>query len=182
MLLALCAALAGGFADAALAADGAWAKQTSGTTKQLNAVFFVDELTGWAVGNDATVVHTVDGGDTWNPVGVPVGSDVDLMGVDFVDSQFGWVAGKGGASGAVILHTPDGGSTWSTQSIPNLWGGSAGLSDVDLVDQSHGVVGGLMVNANYNTTYSMAVTWNGGELWKAKRHTTGAMSASLTWR
>ena len=39
-----------------------WMPQQARTTLQLNDVYFVDRLRGWAVGNGGTVVHTATGG------------------------------------------------------------------------------------------------------------------------
>lgn len=35
------------------------------TSSQLNSVFFTDLSNGWAVGEDQTIVNTIDGGKTW---------------------------------------------------------------------------------------------------------------------
>ena len=35
------------------------------TSVQLTKVFFLHDKLGWAVGHDATIVHTQDGGQTW---------------------------------------------------------------------------------------------------------------------
>ena len=37
----------------------------------LNSVFFPDPSTGYAVGDNNTILKSTDGGDTWNPVSVP---------------------------------------------------------------------------------------------------------------
>ena len=37
---------------------GAWVRETSGTTNNLNGVFFLDRFQGWAVGNSGVVLHT----------------------------------------------------------------------------------------------------------------------------
>ena len=42
-----------------------WTKQTSNTTELLNDIHFVDNMTGWAVGDNGTIVATVDGGANW---------------------------------------------------------------------------------------------------------------------
>jgi len=43
-----------------------WSAQTSGTTGFLWSVDLVDASTGYAVGNDGTILKTTDGGTTWN--------------------------------------------------------------------------------------------------------------------
>ena len=39
-----------------------WTPQISNTSRQLNAVYFVDDLRGWAVGASGTIIHTALGG------------------------------------------------------------------------------------------------------------------------
>ena len=51
-------------------------------------VFFVDAQHGWIVGSKATILHTTDGGQTWNQQPLPL--DVELTKVRFMDPQVGW--------------------------------------------------------------------------------------------
>ncbi len=44
-----------------------WVEQNSNTSMWLNDIFFVDDKTGWAVGDNGAIVATVDGGETWTP-------------------------------------------------------------------------------------------------------------------
>jgi photosystem II stability/assembly factor-like uncharacterized protein len=62
----------------------------------------------WAAGNEATILHSEDGGRTWK---TQVHGTGDLYSVNFPTPMSGWVTGGGGA----IWHSEDGGETWSTQ-------------------------------------------------------------------
>ena len=42
-----------------------WIPQTSWTDYQLSSVYFVDQFTGWAVGDNSTILHTTNGGTTF---------------------------------------------------------------------------------------------------------------------
>ena len=53
---------------------GQWTAQTSGSTSWLNSVFFVNDTSGWVVGANGTVLHTGDGGLSWNTQTSPVSS------------------------------------------------------------------------------------------------------------
>lgn len=87
-----------------------WQSQTSSFTKQtLWGVDFVDEITGWAVGVDGTILHTTDGGKTWIHQASP--SVSWLKKVTFIDNNTGWIVGFGGT----ILHTTNAGQTWQRQ-------------------------------------------------------------------
>ena len=69
-------------------------------------VFFVDAQHGWIVGSSATILHTNDGGTTWNQQPLPL--DAELKKVRFINPQIGWAVGENGT----VLKTTDGGQTW----------------------------------------------------------------------
>ncbi len=71
---------------------------------------FLNDSVGWAVGSDAKVFKTTDGGATWINQSTPEAGET-FYGVSFVDSATGWIAGTGGT----ILHTVDGGANWTAQ-------------------------------------------------------------------
>ncbi len=91
--------------NGALAA-GRWATQSSGTTNQLNHVFFLDNNQGWTVGANSTSRATSNGGTAWNSFSVG-GTSQNLTSVRFFDINNGWI---GGVRLAAI--TSNGGSTW----------------------------------------------------------------------
>lgn len=61
----------------------------------------------WAVGPEATLIHSADAGKTWQDESLH--KDETLNGVTFLDDQNGWVVGEFG----VIKRTTDGGKTWA---------------------------------------------------------------------
>jgi photosystem II stability/assembly factor-like uncharacterized protein len=87
---------------------------------------------GWAIGHrsdgtvdgTAAILHTSDGGKTWEEQGNPsfwegmTGNDISA-----VDEWTAWAA-VGGDDGGAILHTSDGGLIWTLQPLP------AGMTDV----------------------------------------------------
>ncbi|MCX6233165.1 MAG: YCF48-related protein [Bacteroidetes bacterium] len=75
----------------------------------LCGIFFIDEMSGWAVGIKGTIINTEDGGLTWNVR--DSGSDIDFNSVFFIDSVHGWIVGDSG----LILHTDNGGLEWEEQ-------------------------------------------------------------------
>jgi photosystem II stability/assembly factor-like uncharacterized protein len=66
---------------------------------------FINESLGWSVGQDGKIIHSSDGGNSWN---LQV-SDVltTLNSISFVDDSNGWIVGSNG----LILHTTNGGKT-----------------------------------------------------------------------
>ena len=64
---------------------------------------------GWMVGNQATLLETTDGGDTWQKKELEIGEEkLDFLSVSF-QGQEGWIVGEP----SVLLHTKDGGENWS---------------------------------------------------------------------
>ena len=76
------------------------------TVNELDAVQFVNDSVGWAVGRQGTIIKTIDGGVNWfkQVSRVPY----TLYAVSFVNQNIGWTAGDGGT----ILRTTDGGEQW----------------------------------------------------------------------
>ena len=57
----------------------------------LSDVYFIDESTGWAVGENGTIVKTTDGGTNWTIQ--TSGTTYILMGVSFTDANTGTAVG-----------------------------------------------------------------------------------------
>jgi photosystem II stability/assembly factor-like uncharacterized protein len=112
----------------------------------LNAAFWIDPETGWAVGSRvavgffpqpteptytnkaARIVATTDGGKTWAPQNSP--PSADLRAVRFTSKDHGVVVGDKGA----IQMTNDGGRTWTKVESPT----QANLNGVVFADATHG--------------------------------------------
>jgi hypothetical protein len=73
-----------------------------------NDIHFINENEGWLVGTAGIIVHTTDGGSTWNEQINPDPQKKTLIKVIFLDADNGWAVGAYG----IILHTTDGGSNW----------------------------------------------------------------------
>ena len=71
----------------------------------LRALEFVGPRHGWACGRGGTVVHTSDGGTSWQLQPTP--ADTTLFDVDFADTLRGMIAGN-----SVVYFTTDGGNSW----------------------------------------------------------------------
>lgn len=136
---------------------------TSGTSKKLNAVHFVDDDTGWIVGGEggeypyantkSIILKTIDGGMTWDSLSFAVSSE--LQTIHFANSDTGWAAGTNG----IILKTTDGGITWdSLLTHPfNKW------SSLFFLDSSTGWVAGTdstLEHADIMKTTDGGVNWN----------------------
>ena len=102
--------------------------QASSPSYDLFSVDFVDQNTGWAVGDGGTILKTTNGGTNW--ILQTSGTTFNLWSVDFVDQNIGWSVGGDGT----ILNTTDGGTTWILQTS----NASSTLYSVKFVDQNTG--------------------------------------------
>ena len=85
-----------------------WSQARVPVRALLTAVHMHDELRGWAVGHDAVILRTADGGTTWQLVHHAPQEERPLLDVWFRDAQNGFAIGAYG----YFLATEDGGDTW----------------------------------------------------------------------
>ncbi len=95
-----------------LASDDArtWKQSVSPVSTMLTRVVFTGAQTGWALGYDAVILRSTDGGTTWtlrhhDPKGRAL---YDLL---FLDAEHGLAVGAYGT----MLETADGGATWTAR-------------------------------------------------------------------
>ncbi len=129
--------------------------QTSGTTRELNAVRFTDANTGTIVGEAKTILRTTDAGVTWAPQSSQAGTW--YRAVSFADSTHGTVVGYGGT----ILRTTDGGTNWMQSTLPP---DSAYQGRATLLGVCHADAKMLMV---VGETGTILLTEDEGLNWKA---------------
>ncbi|MBK8549984.1 MAG: T9SS type A sorting domain-containing protein [Ignavibacteria bacterium] len=133
-----------------LIAEAQWIQQNSGTNQNLRDVEFINDKTGWAVGDGGVVLKTTNSGTNWlnipNPaVGKP------LFSIHLVDSNniyfVGWFE--------TIIKSTDGGSSWITiQNGP--FGQGRSFTSLFFVNKDTGWIGGGVAN------YYILKTTNGG--------------------
>lgn len=93
-----------------LSADGrAWRQVAVPVDVLLTSVTFADARHGWAVGHDAVILATTDGGETWTLQNFQPDLAQPLFDVLFFDPQHGLAVGAYG----LMLETRDGGATWA---------------------------------------------------------------------
>lgn len=85
-----------------------WQQAAVPAQSMLTAVYFVDELHGWAVGHDALILATTDGGKSWQVQQFLPEDDKPLLDVHFRDAMHGIAVGAYG----LFYKTTDGGATW----------------------------------------------------------------------
>ncbi len=95
--------------------DGqSWAQVQTPTRSALTAVSFADDQNGWAVGHDAVIVRTADGGRTWSLQNFEPELEKPFLDVLFIDASTGFAVGAYG----LFYRTDNGGETWAEVESP----------------------------------------------------------------
>lgn len=91
---------------------------------------FVNATRGWIVVWSKNLLHTSDGGQTWQLMA----ANISLRKISFVDENRGWGIGSDHqfTNDAGVYRTTDGGLTWIHQYTDSLWGPFVDLQFTDL--------------------------------------------------
>ena len=136
-----------------LSSDGqTWTQADVPTRATLTAVAFNGPRSGVAVGHDAVIVRTTDGGATWQRVHWDPDAEAPLLDVIFLDASRGLAVGAYGSS----LLTTDGGATWTPHPVSD--------TDFHLNQIARSAAGTLYIAAEAGNAYRSD---DGGETWAA---------------
>ena len=94
-------------------AGASWTQAEVPTRATLTGVSLYDLTRGWAVGHDATILRTRDGGLTWEIVYAAAEEQRPLLDVWFESEEHGFAVGAYG----YLLETRDAGDTWQPRHI-----------------------------------------------------------------
>jgi photosystem II stability/assembly factor-like uncharacterized protein len=111
-----------------------WTSISSGTDNHLFCVHFPSDNIGYVVGTSATVLKSIDGGNTWNPLNTGLSWEL-FESVYFLNDTVGFVTG---ATNGKILKTINGGSSWTTMTLPT----TNDLNDIKFVNDTVGLAVG----------------------------------------
>lgn len=100
-----------------LSADGEkWEQVAVPVNVTLTAVSFADDKNGWAVGHDAAILHTTDGGRSWTLQHFDTALGQPALNVIALDAQRAMVVGAYG----MWFATSDGGKSWDDFTAPPI--------------------------------------------------------------
>lgn len=130
-----------------------WNESYADNGGRLSDIFFINDSTGWTVGDYSNVLYTDDKGDTWQLNSIyPLGQI--LRAVQFIDEDNGCIVGESTNETGVIFKSYDSGINWEQKlgdTVPPL-------NDLIFIDELNGwAVGnsGTILHTN-----------NGGETWE----------------
>ncbi len=129
-------------ASAAEPIAAAWRVSETGTQASLRGISAVDDEIVWVSGSEATVLRTLDGGETWESCGPEGYGELEFRCVHAMSSDVACIASAG--TPAVLLRTEDGGATWEETyraeseaaffDAMRFWDASRGIAMSDPVD------------------------------------------------
>ncbi|MBN2103224.1 hypothetical protein JW835_04200 [bacterium] len=90
-----------------------WIKQKCPVFNNLSDVFFLDSNVGWIVGDNYTILKTINSGNEWLLQSIQ--EPISLWSIFIINSKIGWIVGDNGT----ILKTDNGGDSWMNQ-ISNI--------------------------------------------------------------
>jgi photosystem II stability/assembly factor-like uncharacterized protein len=91
--------------------DGKWQQVQTPVSVPLTKVFFLTEQLGWAVGHDATIIHTNDGGMSWQVQMQSPALEKPFFDVMFTNESDGVAVGAYG----LFYRTHDAGRSWAAE-------------------------------------------------------------------
>lgn len=97
--------------------NGSWSSAVSPTNQWIMDVFFIDDVSGWAVGWNGTVLKYTDE-NNWESTSITGISDDKLYGVAFSDNNHGVMTGYSSGNEAFVYATRNGGTSWSEVTLP----------------------------------------------------------------
>lgn len=131
-----------------------WAQVPVPVRAPLTAVAFADAKNGWAVGHDATIVHTVDGGRTWTLQNFQPELEKPFLGVLFLDASHGFAVGAYG----LFDETRDGGASWTEVKADAVRGDELHIYSISKLGN-----GDLLVAGEQSL---LGLSADGGQTWK----------------
>lgn len=125
-----------------------------------NDMYFFDENTGVAVGNEGKIIRTTDGGYNWKTISS--GTNQNIRSVEFVNEQLGWAAGTG-----CLLKTTDGGKSWSVITTPASIPVTRNIYSLSFRNENNGIAvcqGGGTTGSFILVTADGGITWKGANI------------------
>ncbi len=91
-----------------------WINQASPTNQNLVRLSYADSINVWAVGDSGTIIHTSNGGNTWEIQNSKILNNI--KDVFFLNDSLGWALAINNDSvpyGTIVLKSTDGGNFWT---------------------------------------------------------------------
>ena len=138
-----------------------WTDVSPGTGGHVFKMFFTSPTTGYAVGTQAYIHKTTNGGASWTTTydyDSGISEDFQLRSIYFTDANNGYIVGKNSfATQAILVRTTNGGATW----IPQVVLGTHYV-DIEFLNSDTGFILSQNPGSNMSVIFK---TINGGTTW-----------------
>jgi photosystem II stability/assembly factor-like uncharacterized protein len=143
-----------------------WTMQSSGTTANLHAIRPLSGGLAWVSGANGTILHTDDGGKTWQPCPVPPdGQGLDFRGIQAFDGTTVIAMSSGSGNLSRLYKTDDGCAHWRLLYVNPA--GSGYWDVLHFMDSQYGFLVGDPVGGQF----VLLDTKDGGETWTLEAQT-----------
>lgn len=144
-----------------------WVKSFAAISDGLYSASFIDENNGFICGSSRRLIHTTDGGATWETVNIGVlGESTSLSNIIFVNASTGYITSAVGD----VLQTTDGGKTWARISTVSTDG------FVSRIYFTNVNTGYILTGFNQAVLYK---TTDGGKTWNSENINSGGVFTGL---
>lgn len=140
-----------------------WEMMDVESESSLRGLHVVSESVVWASGSGGTIIHTTDGGKTWDVRIVPGAQELDFRDIHAIDEQT--IVAITSGTPARIYRSNDGGSSWK-MAFENK-DEKVFLDALSFFDDHHGMVMGDPIDGSL----FLLQTRDGGKTWKPIDHT-----------
>ncbi len=108
------------FTTSIIFSQSGWIQQSVNTTRSLNNIQFINNTTGWIVGDSGIICSTTNGGTNW--LKSTYSSSIEILrSVYFKNQNTGIIGGcTGGNNAGYVIRTTDGGANWSQTSFAGV--------------------------------------------------------------
>jgi len=144
-----------------------WILQSSGTSRLIAKIFFLNSNTGyasggWQDGSSYLVLKTTNAGNTWQ--NLSFGSTAySCESMYFVNENTGWIGGRDNLLNPYIQKTTDGGQNWTAQTT-GLPSTNIGIVSIAFANPNKGWASVSSINITGNILY----TNDGGTTWSTQ--------------
>ncbi len=145
-----------------------WKTVESSTTADLHDISFADSLHGWIVGESATIIKSIDAGETWEMQACPLGA-ANLNKIFTLNEKVAYILGSSGVGEDIrtfILSTQNGGNNWVVSHAPFEYR----IRDLFFINPDTGwAAGGDFLESHYRGF--VLKTTDGGSTWQTRFET-----------